>query len=137
MSALRALIRDHRTLALVLAMLALCVKMAVPQGYMLASSGQKFLTVQLCFDGTEHRTATIAIPMKGKAEGGDKSGTTKPDSSCAFTSLAMGSLGGADAPLLAIALAFILALGFAPVAPILRSRASRLRPPLRGPPALI
>ncbi len=46
----------------------------------------------------------------------------------------MASLAGADALLLAAALAFILALGFAPATAPRPRRAVWLRPPLRGPP---
>ncbi|MCE7798058.1 hypothetical protein LWE61_16040 [Sphingobium sufflavum] len=136
MSVFRALIRDHRSLALIVAMLALCVKFVVPQGYMFAPTMTKFLTVQLCFDGIEHRTTTIAIPIDAKKSQGHHDDGGKPDGKCAFTALGMGALGGADAPLLAIALAFILALGFAPIRPVVPDRSSYLRPPLRGPPAL-
>jgi len=54
---------------------------------------------------------------------------------CAFSPLAFAALGGADAPLLAIALAFILAFGFASTPPLRLARIAGLRPPLRGPPA--
>lgn len=134
MSSLRALIRDHRRLALFVAMLALCVKFVVPQGYMLSPT-TKFLTVQLCFDGVEHRTTTLAIPMDGGKHHGERNGSGEADGKCAFTALGMGALGGADAALLVVALAFILALGFAPSRPVRRGWIAYLRPPLRGPPA--
>lgn len=137
MSAFRAMIRDHRTLALFVVMLALCVKFVVPQGYMIGGSGYRMLTVQVCFDGLEHRTTTLAIPMEGKEQPSDADGPGgKADGKCAFASLNMGALGGADMALLAIALAFVLALGFAPVSAVLHRAPTYLRPPLRGPPAL-
>jgi hypothetical protein len=47
----------------------------------------------------------------------------------------MAGLGGVDMALLALALAFILALGFAPLRPARAASTRFLRPPLRGPPA--
>ncbi|HIQ17418.1 MAG TPA: hypothetical protein EYH41_05390 [Novosphingobium capsulatum] len=79
-------------------------------------------------------TAKIAIPMKG--EPSDSTGK-QGKGDCPFSSLSMASMTGADPALLALALAFILALGFAPVRTSHPKRVSYLRPPLRGPPALI
>jgi hypothetical protein len=134
---LRALIRHHRHLAMLAVALALCVKALVPTGYMIGSSGTKFLTVQICGDGISHETIQLAIPMNGKSHDDDRGHSGKADSPCAYSVLSMASLGGADAPLLAIALAFILALGFAAIVPAPQRQISHLRPPLRGPPAAI
>ena len=57
------------------------------------------------------------------------------DSVCPYTALGHASLAGADPALLATALAFILALAFAPLAPARLSRIPHIRPPLRGPPS--
>ena len=55
---------------------------------------------------------------------------------CVFAGHAAQALGGADGWLLAGAIAFLLARGFAPVyLPALR-RPFRLRPPLRAPPLI-
>ena len=134
MSLLRAFFRDHRTLAMLVVAVALCVKALVPQGYMVGGA-QKLLSVQLCLDGVHYKTVQIAIPAQGSSQADGQGQQDKASEHCAFTSLGMGSLGGVDAPLLALALAFILALGFAPTHPVLRGRISHLRPPLRGPPA--
>lgn len=133
MTLLRALIRDHRGLAMLVLALTLCVKALVPQGYMVGN-GQKLLTVQLCLDGIRHQTVQIALPSDGSTGQTDSHSTGKSSEHCAFTALNMGALGGADAPLLALALLFILALGFAPVQAPQPRRTSYLRPPLRGPP---
>ena len=53
----------------------------------------------------------------------------------AFSSLAKVADGAADALLLALAFAFILVLGLAPVQRVAFRRPPYLRPPLRGPPA--
>lgn len=134
MRTITTLIRDHRILAMLLLAVALCVKAVVPQGYMLGS-GQKTLSVQLCYDGIEHRTAQIAIPVdteRSNPAGPHQDG--RPDQHCAFTALSMGALGGVDTPLLEQALIFIIARGIAPPDVILSERLSRLLPPLRGPP---
>lgn len=133
MTLLRALIRDHRGIAMLLLALTLCVKALVPQGYMIGG-GQKLLTVQLCLDGIRHQTVQIALPSDDSSRRADSRSTDKSTEHCAFTALNMGALGGADAPLLALALLFILALGFAPVHAPRPRHVHYLRPPLRGPP---
>lgn len=130
---LRALIRDYRILVILLMACALAVKALVPQGYMIGG-GQKLLSVQLCLDGITHKSVTIALPAKGTGDDKGKGAPAPATEHCAFTALSMDALGGADAPLLAIALAFILAAGLAPLYSVLRDSKAYLRPPLRGPP---
>jgi hypothetical protein len=133
MQVLRAFFMRHRALAILVVMAALCMKVVVPTGFMIGQNS-KVLTVQLCTDGLGHAvTAKIAIPMKG--EPSDSTGK-QGKGDCPFSSLSMASMAGADAALLALALAFILALGFTPALTSLLKRVSYLRPPLRGPPAL-
>ncbi len=136
MTQLRALFLHHRTMAMMLVVLALCMKALVPTGYMVGQGG-KTLTIEFCSDGlTEVAAKQIVIPMNDDSHGssGDH-GQAKGD--CDFSVLSMASLGGAQPDLLAEALAFILTTGFAPpVAPLLQSSFD-LRPPLRGPPALL
>ena len=128
---LRALIRDHRALTLLLLACALAAKALIPQGYM-AGGGTKLLSVQLCLDGITRKRVTVSIPVPVK---GDPAPQKAPaNEPCAFTALGMGALSGADAPLLALALIFILAAGFTPRALMVRGRTPYLRPPLRGPP---
>lgn len=134
MNALRALLIRNRGLALLVVLAALCMKIVVPTGYMIGPDS-KVLTVQLCTDGLGKAvTARIAIPAKG--EPGDSTGK-QGKAECPFASLSMASMAGAQSALLALALAFILALGFAPTRATHPRRASHLRPPLRGPPALV
>lgn len=134
MNRVRTFFMRHRTIALLLVVATLCMKALVPAGYMIGQD-TKVLTVQICYDGLGHSlTKQIAIPMKGEPS----DSTSKHEKGeCPFSSLSQASLGGADAALLAIALAFILALGFAPVRSALPQRVFHLRPPLRGPPALV
>lgn len=131
MGALRTYLMSHRRLAFAVLLAALCIKAIVPAGMMV---GTRTLTIQVCADASgQHQTREISIPVKGKAAETD---ANKATGSCAFSALSLAMLSGADPVLLALALAFILALGFhAPASRPLR-RASHLRPPLRGPPIL-
>lgn len=134
MSSLRTLFLRHPGLAFVLVMAALCMKIVVPTGYMIGQNS-KVLTVQLCTDGLGQAvTAKIAVPTKGDQD--DSSGR-QGKGECPFAALSMATMTGADPALLALALAFILALGFAPARTSHPERLSYLRPPLRGPPALV
>lgn len=115
---------------------ALAVRLLVPQGYMPVATHQT-LTVQLCHDGSAPLTTEIAIPLSGQERGQPGHGRgNAADSPCAFSSLGMGATGAVDGPLLALAIAFILALGFAAERIIPRARTRHVRPPLRGPPSL-
>lgn len=132
MNPLRALILRHRALAILVAVAALCMKMVVPTGFMFGQDS-KVLTVQICDEAfAGHTVKQIVIPMKGNT-GDTKGKQGKAD--CPFSSLSMASMAGADNALLALALAFILALGFAPVRTSSAKPVFHLRPPLRGPPA--
>ena len=130
MTALRALVLRQHLLAMVLVGAALCLRMVMPAGFMVAPEA-KVLTIRICVDSLDHDAiAQVAVPMKSMA---GKTGNVNKGE-CAFSSLTMAATGGADALLLALALAFILALGFAPTPAPRPRRSSRLRPPLRGPP---
>lgn len=130
---LRTLLVRHRALAAVLLAVALCLKAVMPAGYMVGPAS-KVLTIQICAAASGHAvTKQIAIPMKEHA--GSDGGQSAPGD-CAYGSLSMASATGPDPVLLLFAIAFILALGFAPVRVPPRARISHVRPPLRGPPAL-
>lgn len=130
MQSLRTLIHARRRIALLLVVMALAMKAVMPAGYMV-QAGPKMLTVTICTGDSLH-TAQIAIPMKHTP---GKDGQGKEGGQCAFSSLSMAAMGGADAPLLALALAFILLLGFVPTPRLPLRRVQYLLPPLRGPPA--
>lgn len=135
MQALRALTHRHRLLAMLLVVLALAMKAAVPGGYMLGQHG-KVLTVEICADATGATvTKQIVIPQSGAPTEG-KAAHDKAPATCPYAALGFSALAGADAALLALALVFILALSFAAAPPLPLRRISFLRPPLRGPPAL-
>jgi hypothetical protein len=131
MGAWRVFLKEHRWLALWLIAAALAVKALVPAGYMLAETGGKTLTMAIC-DGNGPATMTIDIPMD--PDHAKKPDSARQDGGCAYSGLGHAMLGGADPVLLLAALAFLLALGFAPAAtPVLRPRAFAL-PPAQGPP---
>lgn len=130
MPAFRALFLDNRRLAFGLVVLALLIKGLVPSGYMLSARAGHVLTVTICGDASgQSLTKRIEVPAEGKGD------HAKTETTCAWGLLAMAALGGADVLLLAAALAFILALGFAACRPVPLARRVHLRPPLRGPPA--
>lgn len=113
---------------------ALCMKALVPSGFMVDSTS-KTLTVMLCTDGSGTMVSKdIVVPIDGKSHRGSGH-ESKSETPCAFSALSMASLGGADTILLALALLFIVGLGFASHRPSLVEVRYHLRPPLRGPPA--
>ena len=131
---LRTFLGNHRRLAFLLVALALAMKAMVPAGYMVNVQA-RVLTVLVCADASDGGHAKqIAIPVDEKSDGGRDNG--KIDHACPYSALAMASLHGADALLLGFALAFILALAFAPTQFPRLGTARHLRPPLRGPPTL-
>ena len=137
MTALRCLVLRYRLLAMALMAAALCLRMIMPAGFMVTPEA-KVLTVRICIDSLDHDgIAQIAVPMKGTAGKTGSAGNTVGKGECAFSSLSMASVAGADIALLALALAYILLLGFASIPAPHPRRTSRLRPPLRGPPAHI
>ena len=112
--------------------LALSVKLLLPQGFMLGHGpGTRYLTVQLCFDGTSRETARIAIP----ADGDPADGQTAPDQHCAFASLAFGMLGPASPPAIAEPANLVPERASLPVGQSWRGQSPNLPPPSRGPPA--
>lgn len=134
MPPLRALIREHRHLALALLVLAFCIRAVIPAGFMVSASSDTVLTVTICSDSANGlKTMEIVIP--GKEQGGGHSDSAKKGEHCAFSGLAKVAVGGADVILLALAFGFILLLGLAPLQRLPFRQFSHLRPPLRGPPA--
>ncbi len=129
MHAIRAFLRTRRRVAAVLLVLALAMKLLVPAGYMLGAKVH-VLTVEVCADSSgERQFQKIAVPDNAQADHADAGGA------CAWSTAAMPALSGVAPPLLALALAVILLLGFAPARRVHPPRADRFQPPLRGPPA--
>ena len=134
MTALRALFLNHRRLAMLLVAMTLAIKALVPDGFM-PEFGGTTISIQICADASgQSMTRQITIAHKAGDHGNGSHG--KSEGICAFTALGHGALGGADIVLLAAALLFLFALGYAPLVPASPRRLTFLRPPLRGPPAL-
>lgn len=127
MRGIRAFLMVRPGLAALLFAVALTMKLAVPGGTMIDT---RSLTVTLC--SGMGAAETVTIPFTGKKD--DAKGAA--DGPCAFASLGDQMLGGADAPLLAAAIAFILLLGVRPRAAPEVNRPAFLRPPLRAPPVI-
>lgn len=136
MHSLRACLARHRALVTILIVATLWMKALVPAGYMLGH-GARVLTVEICADPQGAQIAKqIVLPADGKS--GDQKGEHgEAVATCPFSALSFASIGGAEPLLLALALALILTLGFAAVHAPRPALRSHLRPPLRGPPALI
>lgn len=131
MDKIRQFFKTRPSVAVLLIVFALAMKMLVPAGYMLSPSS-KYLTVLVC-SGTNMDPVTIKVPRAPEAPGtGDHDSAAKDV--CSFSALGHASLAAADPVLLTAAILFILALGFLPVPLIRRAIPTRLRPPLRGPP---
>lgn len=137
MKVFRTMLLRHRALALLVVMAALCMKIMIPAGYM-AGQDSKVLTVKICDDAFGNQTVKqFVIPMEDEGSGPGAKHESNGAGLCHFASLSLASMSAAAPELLAMALAFILALGFALVRVFLPKGVSHLRPPLRGPPALL
>jgi len=130
MESLRAFFRCNRQVAALVIALALAMKALVPAGYMIGTEART-LTIEICGGQTPGKQD---IHLAGKADG-SANAHAKAGNECPYTALSMASMSGADAGLLAAALLFVLALGFAPVAAVTLPRRAFMTPPLRGPPA--
>ncbi|MCU0729725.1 MAG: hypothetical protein MUF41_06470 [Sphingopyxis sp.] len=127
---IRAFWTLHSRAALAFLVCALAVRALVPQGYMV-SSGPMMINVTICYDGIDHETVELAIPMK--RDNADRNDAATDH--CAFSALSMAALDGADPVQLADALAYIVRTeARGTVSPVVPD-APYIRPPLRGPPA--
>lgn len=133
MQSLRALCLRHRTLAIFVALAALCLKALMPAGYMIGSDS-RVITIEICADASNHLASqSLVIPVK-TTRGQTGQGSAANDGACPYGALSMAGLGGVAPQLLAAAIAFILALGFVAVSPPPQSRRPYFTPPLRAPP---
>lgn len=132
MGGLRHILRERRRLALWLVAIALATKALVPGGYMVEQHGT-VLTIAICGDATgAHLTREIVVPQRETPQ--KVASDHAKGAACPYSALDMAGTAVTDTVLLALALAFILAIGLEPlVRPALSAR-THLRPPLRGPP---
>lgn len=141
MAGFRRLFLDHRTLSAWLIVCALAMKILVPAGFMPVVSGGT-VTIQIC-GGTAPSMATMmakatvmAEVMPGMTHHQDKGDHQGREMPCAFSGLSAPSLAAVDPLLLAIAIAFIVAMGFRRTSTTPVAAPAYLRPPLRGPPRI-
>ncbi|AKH41261.1 putative PurR-regulated permease PerM [Altererythrobacter atlanticus] len=146
-------LRHYRMFALLVA-IALFVKLLVPMGYMIVPLAGGGITLQICAGQTfgalqaepaamahaghgghdAHSAHAVKADTHGNHAIGSQEDGGHGNDHCAFSAIGLSSMASGDPFLLALALAFILALGFAPlIAPVLQRRRYSL-PPLRGPP---
>lgn len=144
---LRRLVLTHNALAALVIAVALLMKAVVPAGFMpMLVEGRVVIALCSGFGPVPPIAAasTMAGMDHGMVMGAEHGGHDRTDGAqhdnkpqpCAFAGLSAPSLGGADAVVLAIAIAFVLALGVRGVVALPVRRSVRLRPPLRGPPAI-
>ncbi|MDR2858739.1 MAG: hypothetical protein LBV50_12990 [Novosphingobium sp.] len=130
---IRTFLAGHRWLAIWLAGVALAMKVLVPVGFMPAmpvmSSGGTL--VQLC---TGQGPQMVEMDIPGNSGDHDTADHKKAGAPCAFSGLSAPTLASAGPVQMAIAIAFILAMGFLPVAVVRPALPSFLRPPPIGPP---
>lgn len=133
---LRRHLKKHRWLAALLVIFALSLKMVVPTGFMLDTSGGT-ISVVMCSGTGPMKMMSMAEPGMAKPDmnKSQKDGH-KSEQPCAFSGLSAPSLAAADPILLALAISFIIATVFRRAHQQLIGAPSFLRPPLRGPPAI-
>ncbi len=141
MPTLRRHLLTHNALAMLVIIVALAMKAVVPAGFMpMLVEGR--VVIALCSgsgpvtalpDTGHHATMAAHHGGHGTPDAPQHDNKSQP---CAFSGLTVPSLAGADPVVLAIAIAFVLALGLRVVAALPATRPVRLRPPLRGPPVI-
>jgi hypothetical protein len=135
MQPLRRFLCAHRRLAALVLLAVLLMKAVVPAGMMLGLDWM-VLTVSVCTDATGGPHLRQIVVPREQQHGFAAGEHGKAEGICPFAALALPVLGGAGPALLAVALAFIAALGLAATRPLAFHRAVRWRPPLRAPPTL-
>lgn len=139
MRSVRLLLLRHTRLTGILVLVALCMKLLVPSGFMpMLMDGR--ITIQLC-PGKAPAAASTMMPGMSMADHGgghDKAPSPRenPEMPCAFAGLATPLTGAVDPVVLAVAIATMLALAFRLPVRLPTTAAPRLRPPSRAPPAL-
>jgi len=119
-----------RQAALLLAVLfALFMRAVIPAGYMPEQQSTGWV-ISLC---SGQGVKMVIVDHDGQPVEQDTN-SDGAQSACIFTNLAAPALLAAPPVLLALAVAYIMARGFAPTIEAARRLAERLRPPLRAPP---
>jgi hypothetical protein len=135
MQPLRALIASNRLAFALMLAFALAMKALVPAGFMVSSTART-LTLEICADASGQRLTKQVTIGQTAPHAADLAKADMAKKPCTFAAHAAPLLSGADGWLLALALAFILALGYTPRRTPRFRRATYLLPPASGPPAL-
>jgi hypothetical protein len=127
----------QRYFAVLVCAAKLVLKLLVPAGYMISSEHGR-ITIELC-SGVAPRAVTIAMPgthgdMPDHGKSQDRGKAERP---CAFAGLSAASLGAIDPIQLVTLIAFVMAVVLSPTVQPATVRRGHLRPPLRGPPAVL
>jgi hypothetical protein len=127
----------QRYFAVLVCAAALLLKLLVPAGYMIGSEHGR-ITIELC-SGVAPKSTTMAMPgMHGDMlDHGKSKEHGKAEMPCAFAGLSAASLGAIDPIQFITLIAFIMSVGLSPGVLLAIVRRSYLRPPLRGPPAVL
>ncbi|QAY77549.1 DUF2946 family protein [Sphingosinicella sp. BN140058] len=136
MTGARAFLLQHRALAAFVLAGALLMRVLVPSGYMPTIHHGAVAIVPCSGAGPVTIEAHAAVAHGSGHHGDEQKPHEGSQGPCLFSSLAAPALAGADPFLIVAAFLFVMvqALRVAQQPPV--TRASRLRPPLRGPPAL-
>jgi hypothetical protein len=114
---------------LLVALCALSARIMIPAGFMPGTGERIMLTI--CSGVDTHAAVEIDLGQPSKQK--ETMGEHLP---CAFSSAAMPMLSGAPPVLLADAIAFVIERGIESIDSPALNEGLRLRPPLRGPPAV-
>lgn len=131
MHRLRLFWTRHAGLTAWLVAATLAMKLLVPSGFMPVASAHA-VTIQPC-SGFGPEQIMAAMPGMDHPDHG-KAGPRGKDMPCGFAGLSLPTLGGAGTALLALAIAYIMAVAFRPEGRCRIPSLPHLRPPLRGPP---
>ena len=127
----------QRYLAALICAAALLLKLLVPTGYMIGDDHGRF-AITIC---TGMVPATVMMDMPGMhgdaANHGNSKDHGKAEQPCAFAGLSAAMTGAIDPIQLADLIAFIMAIGMVGVLLSTPAGPAFLRPPLRGPPAIL
>ncbi len=129
---LRRLLLDRRRLVFLLALTALAVKLLVPSGFMVGTVDGRAM-LQVC-SGVMPVEPEPAAHMHHRAPTHDDRQHPAAEMPCPYAALAQAAVAPIDPLVLAIALAFTLALGLRIVSGPRVTAAPHLRPPSRAPP---
>lgn len=135
MTGLRRLLRSHRALAAFVVAAALALRLLVPAGFMPTMEGGR-LVISICSGFGPAKTMEMTGATHAGMEHHGNPDGDRAQSPCAFADLALPVIGGMDPIQLAAAIVFVMAAGLVLATALPPRLSGRLRPPLRGPPAL-